>query len=426
MMDSEQDLILYGNENKTFGDKVCAFSLALAPLLQHYKGLIENAGFTILLLITPILLLRTLEKLKIGLHNRKCFFAIVPLVVFFFYTILVRDFNGMRLGYVFLMVWIFMCVSNGSINISYFFKYAIRIAMLATIAIFFQYIAQNFFGRTIELRPLSLLVSQDVIWVRNAEHMSDVGYISRPSGFFLEPSHFFLYTFPIITILLLSAKKNKKRFRTALFLSLGLLFSTSGMGVAFVLGIWLLYYALYRKSSDGDRVRIKELFTVNNVILFVFFGLVVLLAYRLIPFFQHSIDRIFTEEETTNAIDGRVRLARNYVRHISGRAVWFGTPNVIDELEFNLSGFFATYIKWGVFGLIFSYWFYIQGLFKLKGPYFWLSLIIVVISYYTAHTHGTFYMLYYLIFLMNGYYETSIKDEVDSCQLENSENEINS
>ena len=426
MMDSEQDLILYGNENKTFGDKVCAFSLALAPLLQHYKGLIENAGFTILLLITPILLLRTLEKLKIGLHNRKCFFAIVPLVVFFIYTILVRDFNGMRLGYVLLMVWIFMGVSNGSINISYFFKYATWIALLAAGAIFVQYVSQNFFGRTLELRPLSLLVSQEVIWVRNAEHMNDVGYMSRPSGFFLEPSHFFLYTFPIITILLLSAKKNKKHFRMALFLSLGLLLSTSGMGVAFVLGVWLLYYSLYRKQAIGDKVRIKDLFTVNNVLLVVFFGFVILLAYNFIPFFHNSIERIFTDDETTNAIDGRVRLAQNYVRHISGSAVWFGTPNVRDELDFNLSGFFATYIKWGVFGLIFSYWFYVQGLFKLKGPYFWLTLIIVVVSYYSAHTHGTFYMLYYLIFLMNGYYETSIKDEVDSCQLENSENEINS
>lgn len=425
-MDFEQDLVFYGNENRAFGDKVCALFLALAPLLQHYKGLVENAGFTVLLLITPVLFLHTVKKLNIGLHNRKCFFAIIPLAIFFFYTVLVRDFNGLRFVYVLFMVWIFMCVSNGSINISYFFKYATRIAILATIAIFFQYIAQNFFGRMIELRPLSYLVSQDVIWVRTAEAMRDVGYMSRPSGFFLEPSHFFLYTFPIITVLLLSTKKNKKRFRTALFLSLGLLFSTSGMGIAFLMGVWLLYFALYRKSADGGNVRISNLFTVRNVVLIVVFAFVVLLAYRLIPFFQHSVDRIFTEEETQNAIDGRVRLARNYVRRISGSAVWFGTPNVRDELEFNLSGFFATYIKWGVFGLIFSYWFYIQGLFKLKGPYFWLSLIIVVISYYTAHTHGTFYMLYYVLFLMNGYYITSLKGETESYQLESSETLLNS
>ena len=423
-MNDEQDLILYGNENKTFGDKVCAFSLALAPLLQHYKGLVENAGFTILLLITPILFLRTIGKLKIGLHNKKCLFAIIPIIVFFFYTILVRDFNGMRLGYVLLMVWIFLCASNGSINIPCFFKYATWIAFLATVAIFIQFISQNFFGRMIELRPLSYLVSQNVIWVRNAEQMREVGYMGRPSGFFLEPSHFFLYTFPIITILLLSAKKNKKHFKMALFLSLGLLLSTSGMGVAFVLGIWLLYYALYRKQTFGEKVRIKDLFTVNNVLLVVFFVFIVFLAYRFVPFFHNSVERIFTEDETTNAIDGRVRLAQNYVRHISGRAVWFGTPNVIEDLDFNLSGFFATYIKWGVFGLIFSYWFYVQGLFKLKGPYFWVSLIIVVVSYYSAHTHGTFYMLYYLIILMNGYYETSIKEEVESYELENSEIEL--
>ena len=121
-MNDEQDLILYGNENNSFGDKICALILALAPLLQHYKGIVENAGFTVLILITPILLLRTLNKLNGGLHNKKCFIAIIPLVIFFFYTILDRDFNGMRLGYVLLMVWIFMCVSNGSINISYFFK----------------------------------------------------------------------------------------------------------------------------------------------------------------------------------------------------------------------------------------------------------------------------------------------------------------
>ena len=421
-MNDEQDLILFGNENNSFGDKICALILAMAPLLQHYIGVVENAGFTALLLIIPMLLLHTLNKLNGGLHNKKCFFAIIPLVIFFFYTILVRDFNGMRLGYVLLMVWIFMGVSNGSINVSYFFKCATWIALLGTMAIIVQYVSQNFFGRMIELRPLSYLVSQDVIWVRTAEQMRNIGYMSRPSGFFLEPSHFFLYTFPIVTILLLSPKRSKKHFRTALFLSLGLLFSTSGMGIAFLLGVWLLYYSLYRKSSDGDKVRIKDLFTVNNVILLVFFVLVILLAYRLIPFFQHSVDRIFTDEETSNAIEGRVRLARNYARRISGKAVWFGTPNVRDELEFNLSGFFATYIKWGVFGLIFSYWFYIQGIFKLKGPYFWLSMIIVGISYFTAHTHGTFYMLYYVLFLMNGYYEASLGN-MEYDQFESSETE---
>ena len=132
------------------------------------------------------------------------------------------------------------------------------------------------------------------------------------------------------------------------------------------------------------------------------------LAYRWLPIIQNTVNRVFIQEEgTTNAIDGRVRLAQEYARGISGKAVWIGTPNVVRDLDFNLSGFFATYIKWGIFGLFFSYWFYVQGLFKLKGPYFWMSLIIIIISYFTAHTHGTFYMLYFMMYLMNGYYLNS-------------------
>ena len=255
---------------------------------------------------------------------------------------------------------------------------------------------------------MSLLVSQNVIWVKNAVNLGAIGRTYRPAGFFLEPSHFFLYSFPIIAVLLLSANNNKPRFRTALFLSLGLVLSTSGMGIAVALGLWVLYYALYRNAKNNN-VMISKLLNVLTVLVLLIFGILFLLAYQFIPFFQNSVDRIFVEDETTNAIDGRVRLAQNYVKSISGKAVWFGTPGVTQELNFNLSGFFATYIRWGIIGLILSYWFYVRGLFKLKGAYFWISLIIVFISYFTAHTHGTFYMIYFGVFLLNGYYGISLK-----------------
>ncbi|MCR5659283.1 MAG: hypothetical protein K6G25_08160 [Bacteroidales bacterium] len=411
-VDGRHDLMLYGSENTSFGDKVCALVLALAPLLQHYKGVVQNAGFTVLLLITPILFLRTYFKLKIGVVDKKSFYAIIPLIIFYFYTIIIRDFNVMRLGYVLLLSWIFICVSNGSINISYFFKYAIRIAVLATIAIIIQFISHNLLGRTIDFRPLSLLTTQENIWVRTSVNYGEAGFMYRPSGFFLEPSHFFLYSFPIITVLLLSVNRDRKDFRTALFLSLGLLLTTSGMGIAVLVGLWTLYFLVYKKVDDYS-FNILKVINVRNVVIIVLLLIVFYLAYRTIPFIQNAVDRIFSDDDATNAIDGRVRLVTDYVSGISGRAVWFGRPiGELDDLDFNIPGFFATYIKWGIVGLIFSYWFYGQGLFKLKGPYFWLSLIIVVISYFTAHTHGTFYMLYFVVFLMNGYFESSWNYEI--------------
>lgn len=406
MKNDRQLLMQYGSENTAFGDKICAFVFALAPILQHYKGIVENAGFTVLILITPILFLQTFKKLDSGVVARKNFFAIIPLIIFYFYTIIVRDFNFMRLGYVLLLSWIFICVANGCVNISYFFKYATRIAILATIAIIIQFISHNVFGRTIDFRPLSLLVSQNVIWVRTAANYGAAGVMYRPSGFFLEPSHFFLYSFPIITVLLLSVNRDKKDLRTAIFLSLGLLLSTSGMGLVVLAGLWTLYFTIYKKAQDNN-ISVFKLISIRSVIILLILGIVFYLAYRGIPFIQSIVDRFLTEDETSNAIEGRTRLVQNYVSGITGRAVWFGSPNVMQDLDFNVPGFFATYIKYGIFGLLFSYWFYMQGIFKLKGPYFWLSVIIIVISYFTAHTHGTFYMLYFVIFLMNGYYESS-------------------
>ena len=412
-MDGRQELMLYGSENLTFGDKICALVMALAPLLQHYKGIVQNAGFTVLLLITPILLIRTFNKLDTGEVNRKSFYAIIPLLLFYLYTIIIRDFNFMRLGYVLLLSWIFICVSNGSINISLFFKYAIRIAQLATIAIIIQYIFYYLFGRTIDFRPLSLLTTQENIWVRTSSTFGEADFMFRPSGFFLEPSHFFLYSFPIITVLLLSVERDKQCIKTALFLSLGLLLSTSGMGIAVLTGLWMLYFLVYKKASDYSFNNVLNIISIRSVVVLLLLTILFFFAYRSIPFIQSAVDRIFYENETSNAIDGRVRLVSDYVKGITGRAVWFGTPiSELDDLEFNIPGFFATYIKWGIFGLLLSYWFYLQGLFKLKGPYFWLTLIIVVISYFTAHTHGTFYMLYFVVFLMNGYFESSWNYEI--------------
>ncbi len=398
-------LMQYGSENTTFGDKICALVLALAPILQHYKGIIENAGFTVLILITPILFLRTFKKLDSGVVERKSFFAIIPLIIFYFYTILIRDFNFMRLGYVLLLSWIFICVSNGSINISYFFKCATKIAILATIAIIIQFVSHNVLNWTIDFRPLSLLTTQENIWVRTSVNYGAVGYLYRPSGFFLEPSHFFLYSFPIITVLLLSVDRDKKDFRTALFISLGLLLTTSGMGIVVLAGLWTLYFLIYKRIEDYSISSFTKQISVRSVVIVLLLVVVFYFAYRGIPFIQNAVNRILTDDETSNAIEGRTRLVENFVKGITGKAVWFGTPNAMADIDFNVPGFFATYIKYGILGLLFSYWFYLQGVFKLKGPYFWLTLIIVVISYFTAHTHGTFYMLYFVLFLMNGYYE---------------------
>lgn len=396
-----EKLVSYGSQNRTILDRLCAFLLAISPILQHYKGVYENAGFTVLLIAFPILTLRFFTKHGGRRFNSRNLIAILPLLLFELYTAVDHNVSLLRLLYIAFMMWIFFCVAAGCVNTVYFLKYATNIVSLAAILLVVQYISHYLFHRTLDLRPLKLLVSQDVIWVRSLS-ISRVGRLYRPAAFFLEPSHLFIYCFPIVAVLLLSPNMTKWRRNKALLLSGAMLLSTSGFGIIVTVGLLGVYLLLYRSDVRRKNV-MNKLMSSKTILTAAALLAVLVLCYFTIPVFQRSVNRIILPTEGSSAIDGRIRLARNYIKTISGKAVLFGEKNVTGNLEFNLAGFFATYIKWGILGLLFTYWFYCRGLFILKSAYFWISLIIVVISFFTAHTHGTFYMLYYVIFLMEGY-----------------------
>ena len=401
-------IVSYGKGNNTFFDKLCALVFALVPILQHYIGIVQNAGYSLLLLISPYLALKLLKRISKGSINSRIIVTVFPLILFELYTVFIHGFQLSRFFYVLFLIFLFLSIASGCVNISYFYKYATYIAIFATVVVVVQYITHYVFHRNIDLRFLEYLVRDDTIWDRTAEAIAGLdvsSYFYRPSGFFLEPSHFFLYTFPLIGVLLLTPNINRQRKKVALFLSLGILLTTSGMGIGVVTLFWTIYYML-KNNTNGIKGVLAKFFSTRSFLILIAIVAVVFVAYLFVPVIHSSIDRIITENDN-NAIDGRVRLAKSFAQTISGRAVFIGTPGITSDMDFNLSGFYATFFKWGIVGLFFTYWFYIQGLFKLKGPFFWISLVIVVISYFTAHTHGTFYMLYFILFLMNGYYERS-------------------
>lgn len=381
-------------------DQISAFLIAVSPILQHYKGLYENAGFTVLI-VAVLLLLPGLFSRHGIIHIKT---EIIPLVLFEFYTFVARNFSFSRLLYVGFFVFLFLLIADGYVNFSLFFRYATRVCIIATILIYVQYIAYYLFGIKLSMRPLNLLVSQDVIWVRNAASASST--LTRTSAFFLEPSHMFLYMFPVIYILVLSPGMNKKRFMLSVFLTSGLLLTLSGFGIVASVMVWTVYYMFYNRNDDDKPVHSKRKVPVKAIIIPLFILSAVVIAYFVIPNFAYGVNRILD----STAFDGRVRLARNYVKQITGSRVLTGRAGVIGDLDFNLSGFFATYIKWGIIGIVLTYWYYLQGLFKLKNAYFWITVIIFGISFFTAHTHGTFYMLYYVTFFSMGYHTSFQKD----------------
>ena len=405
------DLVSFGDNNDSFIDKLCVFFLAISPILQHYRGPVATAGITVLIFFLPFLFLKLLFMLRtfrIKYINIKYMAAIIPLIVFYLYKVFSHGTNFLEFAHAAVMIIYFIAIASGCINVKYFIKIALAVAASASMFLVLQYFCFYILGFHLQLVPTSLFLPESEQWILGAK--TALGGITgrpsnfyRPSSFFLEPSHMFIYSIPLLCILLLAPEMKPWRLKMALLITLGLFLSTSGMGISVSTGVWMLYGGFYR--GRDNKYRITNLFKPSNIALVVTISFFLAILYSNFSFFNNSINRILGIDITgTNAISGRVRDAYALSQTLTGSVLWFGLTDSISDIEFNLSGFFATLIKYGIVGALLSYLFYVKSLFKLKEQYFWLSIITILISFFTAHTHGTFYMLYYVVILMDGYY----------------------
>lgn len=417
----------YGSEGKLWLDKVNALLFVLSPILQHYKGLYRNAGFTLLIAVVAISFIRLLTRAIEHKIDRVCIIAITPLILFQVYKTIDHEISMSKIIYGIFMLFLFLEIASGVINAKYIVKYVSIIGSIAAVCLILQYTSFYIFRKHITMVPVSLLLPESEKWAMGAKTglyglRGIRNGFYRPSAFFLEPSHLFLYCFPVLCINLFLPNINEWRKRKAILLSIAMILSTSGMGVLITIALWIAYVVLYNSSSASDSIaRVGKLLNVKKLFFISVIAVVICIAYYHVPVFRNSIVRIVgsTNGERSSAIDGRTRLASALVQGLSGRTLLLGVTDNVDDINFNLAGFYATLYKYGIVGVILSYAFYIRGLFRLKNAFFCLTIIILVVSFFSAHTHGTFYMLYYIVLLMNGYHYSHQQNysEISNCDI---------
>lgn len=402
MQNQNYEQLPSGSANNALIDKLCALLLCLSPLLQHYVGLYENLGFTVLLVVTPILLFRLITHFHTENIHINCLWTAVPLILFQLYALTRQDFAVGNIIYRVFMVFVFLGIAMGGVNFRLVLKYATIIGMIGAVSILVQFVLYQLFQYHLRMIPVNYLLPGSDMWLERVTVGTHNGDIYRPSGIFLEPSHYFLYTFPLQTILLLAPRMNKARLWAALLLSAASICSTSGMGVVVTCALWGVYYLLYKRRAT-ERFLWGRILSARTVLIVSALAVAALMAYLYVPVVRSAIDRILVDDTGKSAaISGRVDRANLLLEGMSGLELLFGAfvPKTVD---FNLSGFHATVYRFGIIGILLTYCFYGQGLLRLKGRYFYLTAIILVVSFFSAHTHGTFYMLYFTLFLMNGY-----------------------
>lgn len=404
-----EEIASLGAEHTTLPDRVCAFLLALSPLLQFYVGPVRNAGFTVMVLIAPLLVLRLAKITANGRADRRCLIAVVPMLLFQLFKLFDHGVTVNKLFYCVFFLVVFIAAAAGCINVRLLVKYAVLVCLAASALLVVQYFCFYVLGFHLQLAPTSLFLPSSEAWTLGVQTglyglRGIKNGFYRPSAFFMEPSHLFLYAFPVLALLLLSRGISRRRIVTAALITLGMILSTSGMGIVVAAGLWGVFIALYRTRKDRKNIaRFRNLLTARSIVLI--FGALALMIfmYFTVPVFRKAADRLLQSSPTgqSSAVSGRNKKANELVKDMSGKELVIGVTEDLTGLNFNLPGFHATLYKYGWIGLILSYCFYLQFLFRVRGAGFWISVIILIVSFFSAHTHGTFFLQYYLLVLLN-------------------------
>ena len=430
-------------------DKVVAILLAFIPLLQHYKGFLApvaaavlgehiivsyldrlNLAASVMLLLGVYLFLRVLPRL-----NKKYFRGaalLAPLLAFYVYKIVDHGTSIEELVQVGLPLCYLIAAAFGCIDVKTVAKAVSCVAGFAGVAMVAQYICFYGFGFHLQLIPTGLLMPPAQQWAGLAQ----TGLISvngntmdfyRPAGFFMEPSHVFLYCFPALFMNLYRQKRSVWNWIISLLASMGIVMSTSGMGVATVFAAWVLFSILW--DEKADTLTLKGFIKWQNWLRTAGVALALLAVFLLVPSINSSIARIVglksielvpsdgTEtmpdlpdnlEEflgDKNAVSGRVTGALELLKEMSLKQWIIGCADTVKGISSNMPGFMATLYKYGVIGIALSYAFFLYGLKKLNVDYFVITGIWILASFFSAHSHSMMFMLYYVLLLCRGHEE---------------------
>jgi len=256
-----------GSENSTVVDMLVSTLLVISPLLQHYKGVVVNAGILVLILCLPYVCLKLLFRLR-SLQWKNVLFAL-PLVLFQMFRVFAHGTSFMEVAHAAVLCGYFVAIALGGINLKCVARSAYLVAMAAGIAIMTQAVCYYLFDFHLQLVATELLLEESHSWVKLAQTgiigvTGNASAFYRPSAFFLEPSHMFLYFVPNLFLLLLTPDMNWVKRISATILSIGLILSTSGMGIAVVVAAWLLHLG-FGKGKE-NLLRFKHLFSKQNIL----------------------------------------------------------------------------------------------------------------------------------------------------------------
>lgn len=367
---------------------VCAAAIALMPILFSYKQVFSiSPTYLALILCAPFALIRLMNKKVTSVKN------LGWIAVYLLYCLASHGVGISEIIVTVLFLLYALAANNGVFHEKLIWKSVVVISCIATVGVLLQTLCYYLLGTRLFLCPTSLM--DESIWmhygVDTSEQILSLA-LYRPASFFLEPSMFAQYVVLAVMYLRLAESKDRKNFRISVFLSVGVIASTSGIGIATLIVIWLLSYWT---EIVENRKLLKGLFGI------LAFVIVFLIAYVVSDSLRESVLRVIGLGETSNynAFSGRTNGIGFMFDALRGKPeLWYGTGEYIVRWYTwgFLGGLFRIIYEYGMIGaILFVLVFFTLGL-KMKSLHRWVAFYMLALSLVTGISMQIM-MFYYLL-----------------------------
>lgn len=351
--------------------------IALLPVLYiiNVPGLNISLGTVILLGFVPHSLVYILKgALK---HNR-----IKPFVFLMLYIYMILRSEG-DITRITLCVCAFLILygqMKGAIDNTRFRRIIEGFAMINVALVIVQVISYYGLHIRIQYVPKELIYEE----YQTAYVFREFTGLYRPSGLFLEPSHFSQYClFAMISALFPEA--GKARMKKAVAIGIGCILTTSGMGIALTFGVFGWYMFLNRQNMNRK---------VWNIIRWIPVLVVVLVILSRTEFFQTAMDRIFSSVEGYNAISGRTHNWDDAIGTMRGEKIWFGY-GASKNYDLYLTGLADTIYKYGVICVVLEGMCFLYLMLKKVDNFVWCCCVVFGVLFCVAHITNLVSQVFY-------------------------------
>lgn len=309
---------------------------ALLPLLNDIElggssNFTLGIGLLLVVLSVPFEILTVIKKKK----RRN-----IPVFIYFFYLYFLFkcEWTPYYILYAITIICGLLGGVNGFINIDEVRKAIESVSKFAAVLVLIQTVVYYMFGFHIPFM-IPALVDEGY---SNAILTGVNNSMYRPSAFFLEPSHLASYTIVgLLSLMNKEMERNENTLKAQFLISMGIIFSTSGMGILLVFGAWV-----YKYFAMGFKLTRES---IMKLTLFLGLFITVCVAALQIPFIQHIVARVFTSYNGYNAVQGR-NFSMNWLFSTMSGHDWIWGVGYLNRPEYYTTAFILFTYALGIVG----------------------------------------------------------------------------